>query len=230
MKADLKILERKLGYTFKNQQLLQKALTHRSMRVEHNERLEFLGDSILNFIIAYAVYQQFPHAQEGDLSRYRAQLVCEETLADLALEFDLSAFLILGVGELKSGGFRRKSILADAVEALIAGVYLDSDLLVCQQLVEKWFAQRLAQASQVAIKKDSKTMLQEYLQAEQLALPFYKIVKISGKDHAQIFHVSCSVSGFGEETLGEGSSRRIAEQKAAADFLNKLLKKRAEDG
>lgn len=227
MKPNLKILERKLGYSFKNQQLLQKALTHRSMRVEHNERLEFLGDSILNFIIAHAVYKQFPHAKEGDLSRYRAKLVCEETLAGLAVEFDLSSFLILGVGELRSGGFRRKSIMADAVEALIAGVYLDSDLMTCQQLVETWFAKLLTDAGQFKIKKDSKTMLQEYLQAEQLALPFYKIVKISGKDHEQIFHVSCCVAGFKEETIGEGSSRRIAEQKAAADFLNKLLKKRA---
>jgi len=227
MKPDLKLLERKLGYSFNSQQLLQKALTHRSMRVEHNERLEFLGDSILNFIIAHAVYKKFPHAKEGELSRYRAKLVCEETLAALATEFDLSSFLILGVGELRSGGFRRKSILADAIEALIAGVYLDSDLTVCQQLVETWFTKRLADASQFKIKKDAKTMLQEYLQAAQLDLPFYKIVKISGKDHAQIFYVSCSVPGFREETVGEGSSRRIAEQKAAADFLNNLLKKRS---
>lgn len=226
MKPDLKILERKLGYSFKNQLLLQKALTHRSMRFEHNERLEFLGDSILNFIIANALYRQFPNAKEGDLSRYRAKLVCEETLAALAIEFNLSVFLILGVGELRSGGFRRKSIMADAIEALIAGIYLDSDLITCQQLVENWFAKRLIDAVQFKIKKDSKTMLQEYLQAQQMALPFYKIAKISGKDHEQIFHVSCEVEGIPQGTVGEGSSRRIAEQEAAAVFLEKLLKKK----
>jgi ribonuclease-3 len=196
------------------------------MRFDHNERLEFLGDSVLNFIIAHALYQQFPHAKEGDLSRYRAKLVCEETLAALALEFDLSAYLILGIGELKSGGFRRKSIMADTLEALIAAIYLDSNLITCQKLVEMWFAQRLSDAGQFKIKKDSKTMLQEYLQAEQLALPYYKIVKITGKDHEQIFHLSCQVEGISEGTVGQGSSRRIAEQEAAAAFLANLLKKR----
>ena len=219
------ILEKKINYTFKNRQLLIKALTHRSKQIDHNERLEFLGDSILNFVIADALYQKLPHAKEGDLSRYRARLVCEESLAEIALEFQLSNFLLLGVGELRTGGFRRKSIMADSLEALIAAIYLDSDLPNCQKIVENWFHQKVTQSIQEKIKKDPKSMLQEYLQSHQLSLPIYKIIKISGADHDQTFYISCKLADLNLETEGKGSSRRIAEQEAAGKCLKLLENK-----
>jgi ribonuclease-3 len=174
-------------------------------------------------VIAHALYQHLPHAKEGDLSRYRAKLVCEEMLATIALEFDLGSFLLLGVGELKSGGFRRKSTIADALEALIAAIYLDSDLITCQKLVEQWFAQRLLEVTQSKLKKDSKSMLQEYLQSQKLALPYYKVLKISGKNHEQVFHMLCRIESIQEEAVGQGCSRRIAEQEAAAALLEKIF-------
>jgi ribonuclease-3 len=220
----LETLQRHLGYRFNNEKLLTQALTHRSVKGEHNERLEFLGDSILNFIIGHALYQKLPYAKEGDLSRYRASLVCEETLAELAVNFDLGEYLILGVGELRAGGFRRKSILADALEAIIAAVYLDSDLLTVQHLVELWFVSRLNDVATVKVKKDPKSRLQEYLQAQKFPLPVYKVVDVVGADHDQTFYVECSVDGMSEVAKGHGSSRKIAEQIAAENFLKEVLK------
>ena len=223
MIVELGTLERKLNYFFKNPKLLIQALTHRSVRGEHNERLEFLGDSILNFIVGHALYQKLPHAKEGELSRYRALLVCEDSLAALALTFNLSDFLILGAGELRSGGFRRKSIMADALEAIIAAIYLDADLLTCQKIVETWFAEHLINVAQMKIKKDPKSAIQELVQSKKLPLPEYTVIKITGADHDQTFHVTCQVLGIEEVMMGKGSNRRIAEQEATGAFLKEVF-------
>lgn len=224
MTYPLETLQRNLAYRFNNADLLKQALTHRSVKGSHNERLEFLGDSILNFIIGHALYQQLPHAKEGDLSRYRASLVCEETLAELAVHFYLGEFLILGPGELRSGGFRRKSILADALEAIIAAIYLDSDLLTVQHLVETWFSTRLKEVATTKVIKDPKTRLQEFLQAQKSALPIYTVLDIVGADHNQTFYVECAVEGLTGIGKGHGNSRKIAEQIAAENFLKEILK------
>lgn len=216
-------LQHKLGYTFKDERLLKQALTHRSVQSHNNERLEFLGDSILNFVIAEALFQRLPAANEGELSRYRATLVREETLAEIAIAFQLSDYLILGVGELKSGGFRRRSILADALEAIIAAVFLDAGSEVCQHLVATWFAERVDSVTKLKIVKDSKSTLQEYLQANRFPLPCYEIVKTTGEAHAQVFQVRCSVAGFSQFTEGTGLCRRYAEQAAAEKFLKEIL-------
>ncbi len=220
----LTALECQLNYTFKDQKLLKQALTHRSVRAAHNERLEFLGDSILNFVIGHALYQAMPHAKEGELSRYRALLVCEDSLASLAIAFNLSDFLIVGAGELRAGGFRRKSILADALEAVIAAIYLDSDIVTCQKLLEAWFASQLKEVASQKMKKDPKSTLQEYLQARKFDLPHYKVVKIEGADHEQVFYVECVVEGIARKTAGHGQNRRVAEQEAAAAFLKEVFK------
>ncbi len=223
MKSKLNQLERKINYHFKNSALLRRALTHRSVHSEHNERLEFLGDAILNFTIGEALFIKKPHAKEGELSRYRALLVCGESLAQVALELNVSDYLILGPGELRAGGFRRKSILADTLEAIIAAIYLDSDILTCQKLILEWFEARICAVSDIKAKKDPKSTLQEYVQAKKLALPKYKILKTTGADHDQTFHVECSVGDFDKITIGEGSTRRVAEQVAAAAFLKDVL-------
>lgn len=222
-KASLQWLQQRLGYTFSDEHLLTHALTHRSWQSQNNERLEFLGDSILNFVIAHALYHRLPQANEGDLSRYRATLVREETLADIALAFQLSDYLILGVGELKSGGFRRRSILADALEAIIAAVYLDAGMDKCQQLVMAWFSERLDQVTLQKLQKDSKSTLQEYLQARRFPLPRYEIIRTSGEAHEQTFQVRCCVEGFDQSTEGIGLCRRYAEQAAAEKFLQEVL-------
>lgn len=222
MRGNLASLQQKIGYQFQNLQLLEAALTHRSHGPFNNERLEFLGDSILNFLIADALYHVSHKASEGDLSRYRASLVCEDMLAEIALEFHLSDYLQLGIGELKSGGFRRKSILADAVEAIIAAIYLDADILACKQVVMRWFAKRVNYATTMKVKKDAKSSLQEYLQARKAAVPVYQIIEITGEAHCQTFKVNCSVEGFSLQTEGTGASRKHAEQAAAEAFLHKL--------
>lgn len=168
-------LQRKLGYTFNHQELLQQALTHRSASSKHNERLEFLGDSILSYVIANALYHRFPRVDEGDMSRMRATLVRGNTLAELAREFELGECLRLGPGELKSGGFRRESILADTVEALIGGVFLDSDIQTVEKLILNWYQTRLDEISPGDKQKDPKTRLQEYLQGRHLPLPTYLV-------------------------------------------------------
>lgn len=215
-------LQRKLGYTFTHPELLHQALTHRSASSKHNERLEFLGDSILSFVIANALYRQFPRIDEGDMSRMRATLVRGNTLAEVAREFELGECLRLGPGELKSGGFRRESILADTVEALIGGIFLDSDIQQTEQLILNWYQSRLAQISPGDKQKDPKTRLQEYLQGRHLPLPAYLVVQVRGEAHDQEFTIHCQVSGMEDAVVGIGSSRRKAEQAAAELALTKL--------
>lgn len=215
-------LQKKLGYTFQQQELLYQALTHRSASSKHNERLEFLGDSILSFVIADALYHQFPKVDEGDMSRMRATLVRGNTLAELAREFELGNCLRLGPGELKSGGFRRESILSDAVEALIGGIYLDSDIQMVKQLILNWYHERLEEIRPGDKQKDPKTRLQEYLQGRHLPLPAYLVVQVEGEAHDQEFTIHCQVSGLDEPIVGIGSSRRKAEQAAAEQALIKL--------
>lgn len=222
-KPPMKQLEKAFGYTFKNRDLLQQALTHRSAAAQHNERLEFLGDSVLGIIVSEALFERFPNIDEGDLSRMRATLVCGKSLAKLAQQFELGKFLVLGPGEMKSGGHRRESILADAVEALLGAMYLESDLVTCRQVVLTWYAKQLDSIKPGASHKDPKTRLQEYLQGRQCALPVYEVVATQGQAHNQQFTVSCQVEGIAEPIRGTGTSRRKAEQKAATDALAQLL-------
>ncbi len=212
-------LYRRLGYQFKNKELLQLALTHRSVSGKNNERLEFLGDSLLNFIIAEELCNVYPTLKEGELSRLRANLVNGVTLAKLAREFNLGECLILGVGELRSGGFQRESILADTLEAIIAAIYLDSGMENCRQHLLRWFDTRLKDPSALERLKDPKTLLQEYLQSHQMPLPVYTILSVQGEAHAQTFHVQCQVDGIELVTKSAASTRRKAEQKAAEEYL-----------
>lgn len=219
MSASLARLERQLGYTFQNQDLLILALTHRSFAGRNNERLEFLGDAILNFVAGEALFERFPQAREGQLSRLRARLVKGETLAVLARGLDLGEYLRLGSGELKSGGFRRESILADALEALIGGIYLDAGMDMARQRVLAWLSNELESLTLVDTNKDPKTRLQEFLQSRGTDLPRYDVVDIQGEPHCRTFFVQCEVALLNENTQGQGASRRIAEQVAAAAAL-----------
>jgi len=212
-------LERKIDYSFTNRDFLLQALTHRSMGGAHNERLEFLGDSLLGMFIAEALYIKFPNVAEGDLSRMRATLVRGQTLAELARDFEVGDFLRLGPGELKSGGFRRDSILADSVEAIIAAVYLDSDMKQCESLVLNWYQSRLNSIEPGVSQKDPKTQLQEWLQGRRLPLPTYEVLEVTGQAHNQRFTMSCAVEGVDEKAIGVGTSRRKAEQDAAQKAL-----------
>lgn len=222
MVEDIDRLQRSLGYTFKNKALLTQALTHRSANSRHNERLEFLGDAILSWVIADALYLQFPESPEGDLSRMRATLVKGKTLAEFGREFQLGDYLYLGPGELKSGGFRRESILADAVEAIIGAIYLDSGREVIQPLLLKWYESRLSTIKPGNDQKDPKTRLQEYLQGQKLPLPEYDVVEVHGEAHNQKFTVSCKVELMKEPVHGTGTSRRKAEQDAARRILEEF--------
>lgn len=215
-------LYKNIDYTFNDVDILQKGLTHRSVSNQNNERMEFLGDSIVNFIIAEALFEKFTKVSEGHLSRMRASLVNKETLALVAGELNLGEFIKLGSGELSSGGYRRASILADGLEALIAAIYLDANLATCKAKILLWFTQLLTDISTDVSHKDSKTELQEYLQARKLDLPRYDIVKTEGKDHNQIFHVSCTLHQPAKKATGKGSSRRRAEQTAANLILQEL--------
>ncbi len=215
-------LQRALEYQFSDVALLTLALTHRSKGSTNNERLEFLGDAILGFVVADLLYFQFDSVPEGHLSRFRASLVKKETLAELAREFSLGDFLLLGSGELKSGGFRRDSILADGMEAIIGAIYLDSGLDSARRLIEKCLAPRLAGLSAENELKDPKTRLQEFLQARHFPLPAYAVVHTSGDEHNQRFEVSCTVQGLAKPASGIGSSRRKAEQDAAEQALASL--------
>lgn len=219
----LQTLARKLNYDFKDYSLLSAALTHRSVRGDNNERLEFLGDSILNFIIAEVLYHKYPKAKEGQLSRLRSALVKGDTLAKLANKFEISQYLRLGAGEIKSGGAFRSSILADSVEAIIAAIYIDGGFEVCKQQVLGWFDKLLDSVSGKEL-KDPKTRLQELLQASKYPLPQYTILDVEGEAHAQTFYVECSVEGMTTVTRGSGTSRRKAEQDAALQFLVTLDK------
>ena len=218
----LKRLERKIGHTFVDEDLLKRAITHRSAGSRHNERLEFLGDSILSLVIAEALYHRFPDVSEGDMSRMRATLVREKTLAELAREFDLGEYLILGPGELKSGGFRRESILADTVEALIGAIFLDVGIEQIRTLLLQWYASRLHEIRPGADQKDPKTRLQELLQGKRKPLPSYAVVKVKGEAHNQEFTVQCEIEGVDVTVVGVGSSRRKAEQAAAEKALEQL--------
>ncbi len=222
----LKRLSNKIGYTFNNIDLLLQALTHRSAKGTHNERLEFLGDSILGYVIAEVLFQKFPTHDEGDLTRMRSTLVRGITLAEIGRGFDLGEHLILGPGELKSGGHRRDSILEDAVEAIIGAVYLDSDNDTAKALVLNWFADRLDKIKPGNEQKDPKTRLQEYLQARKIALPLYDVVHTSGQSHNQQFTVRCTTEVIKTEVITKGTSRRKAEQAAAQQVLALILDKK----
>ena len=219
MSQSLSRLERRLGHTFQNQELMLLALTHRSFAGRNNERLEFLGDAILNFVAGEALFERFPQAREGQLSRLRARLVKGETLAVLARGFELGEYLRLGSGELKSGGFRRESILADALEALIGAIYLDAGMDVARARVLDWLANELDGLTLVDTNKDPKTRLQEFLQSRAVELPRYEVVDIQGEPHCRTFFVQCEIALLTDKTQGQGASRRIAEQVAAAAAL-----------
>jgi ribonuclease-3 len=216
-------LFRALTYPFRQENYLVTALTHRSAGTPNNERLEFLGDALLSCVIAEALFERFPNAREGELTRLRANLVKGDTLAQIAQHLELSNYLRLGGGELKSGGGRRASILADALEAIIGAVYLDSDIKNCQRVVLHLWQEQLDSLSPQKIGKDPKTRLQEYLQAKQQNLPTYRVMAIDGAPHAQHFEVECTVPGLSKPKFyGSGESRRRAEQSAAASALNYL--------
>jgi len=219
---ELKRLEKRIGYQFSDFSLLKQALTHRSALGLHNERLEFLGDSILSFAISTDLYTRFPKVDEGDLSRMRATLVCGKMLSEVGREFVLSDCLILGPGELKSGGFRRDSIIADGVEAIIGAVFLDSNIDVVNKLVLSWFESRLNTIQPGISQKDPKTRLQEHLQSRKQALPLYEVLDVKGEAHNQQFTMSCEIEGM-KQVQGKGTSRRKAEQVAAKTMLTALL-------
>ncbi|MFT5722277.1 MAG: ribonuclease-3 [Motiliproteus sp.] len=212
-------LGRRLGYQFVDPGLAELALTHRSCGSKNNERMEFLGDSILNFVIADALFQRFPTAKEGQLSRLRARLVKGVTLAELAEEMALKEFLKLGQGELKSGGFNRHSIQADSVEALIGAIYLDTGFEPCRERILAWYQPRLEQLSLEDTLKDPKTRLQEFLQSRRNELPVYHLIRVEGEAHEQLFYIECEVALLKKHCMGQGSSRRIAEQQSAAAAL-----------
>ncbi len=222
MTSPVSKLERKLGYDFQNAEFINLALTHRSANSHHNERLEFLGDSILSFVIADELYHRFPKVNEGDMSRMRATLVRGYTLAELAREFGLGDYLKLGPGELKSGGFRRDSILADAVEAIIGAIYLDSDIEKVRTIILSWYHSRLESIKPGVSQKDPKTRLQEFLQGRRKPLPVYTVTNIKGEAHNQQFTVECEVAGMEKPVIGTGTSRRKAEQAAAQMALEQL--------
>jgi len=219
VKPDNQKLCSTLGYEFKDKKFFDEALTHRSAKGGSNERLEFLGDSVLNFVIASYIYENNKESTEGQLSRLRASLVRGETLAEMALEFELGKYLHLGPGELKSGGAHRKSILADAMEAIIGAIYLDGGIGVCEKNILNWFKERLESAAASDELKDPKTRLQEFLQSKKYPLPQYNVKATEGSAHEQTFHVECTVEGLSSVTSGSGSSRRKAEQEAAEKFL-----------
>ncbi|KGJ97704.1 ribonuclease III [Thalassotalea sp. ND16A] len=215
-------LATKLGHQFNDEQLLIQALTHRSAKGDNNERLEFLGDSILGYVIARALFEKFPQASEGELTRMRSTLVRGVTLAEIGRSFALGDYLVLGPGELKSGGFRRDSILEDAIEAIIGAVFLDSDMPTCRQLILDWFAIRINQINPGQSQKDPKTRLQEYLQGRKLALPKYDVIATTGQSHNQQFTISCVIETLADAIISKGTSRRKAEQAAAEQALELL--------
>ncbi len=214
--------ERNLAYQFKDATLLQQALTHRSAGGAHNERLEFLGDAILGAVIARCLFDIRPTASEGALSRYRALLVRRDSLAELARELGVGEQLLMGGGELGSGGRQRSSTLADALEAVLGAVYLDGGFAAAEELIRRLYASRLAGLPPEQALRDAKTALQEVLQARGLALPGYALLKASGPPHAQRFEVACEIPALGIRTVASGSSRRKAEQSAAALALAQL--------
>lgn len=220
----LQLLGQRIGYRFNNAVLAEQALTHRSFGGLHNERLEFLGDAMVNFIIAEALFQRFPATREGDLTRMRAQLIRGQTLAEIAREFNLGELIRLGSGEMKSGGHRRESILADALEAVIGAMYLDGGLDACRERVLAWYGSRLQQVAPGEVNKDAKSRLQEWLQGRGKALPVYQLSATHGEAHNQHFDITCVIPSLTESFDGSGASRRIAEQIAAQKALDYLEK------
>jgi ribonuclease-3 len=215
-------LEKNLGHTFVNKSYLITALTHRSLGHDNNERLEYLGDALLGFIIAEAIYKLYPGATEGELTRLRATLVKGETLAKLAKKLDLGNFIKLGGSELKSGGWRRSSILANALEALIGAIYLDAGLDTCREKVLRLYGDFLKTSTPENLTKDPKTRLQEHLQSLQMNLPEYKVVMEKGEAHDKIFTVRCEIPAMSISVQAEGKSKRYAEQAAAQLALDTL--------
>ena len=215
-------LKNSLNYEFNDVRLLEQSLTHRSAAGTNNERLEFLGDAVLDFVISEVVFRAHPLAPEGDLSRLRASLVKDTSLAKVAADLGLGEHLILGSGERRTGGHRRESILADALEAIFGAVYLDAGFDAAAKFIERVFGTRLQDFPSVDELRDPKTQLQEWLQARQMGLPDYELIKVSGQAHRQTFEVSCSVSGLPTATTGSGTTRRNAEQQSAERMLAEL--------
>ncbi len=225
MSPALIAFQHRLQHTFTNPQLLERAVIHRSFSVDHNERLEFLGDSVLNLAVADLLFERLNALPEGDLSRVRANLVKQDTLHNLALELDLSEVIRLGEGEIRSGGYKRPSILADALEAIIGAVYLDAGFMVAQRLVHRLFKSVEINAEMDAIGKDAKTELQEWLQGRKFNLPIYRIVATLGAAHRQTFDVECEIAELQLVERGIGGSRRAGEQAAASAMLQTLKAK-----
>lgn len=219
LSSDLQALQKRLEHEFSEPRLLQQALTHRSFSSDHNERIEFLGDSVLNLAVAGLLYERLSALPEGDLSRVRANLVKQDTLHQLAVQLGLPALIRLGEGEAKSGGQKRPSILADALEALIGAVYLDAGFAKADQLVRRLFKDVEINPHMQAIGKDPKTELQEWLQGRKMNLPIYRVVGTLGAAHKQTFDVECEISEYGRAERGIGGSRRAGEQAAAAAML-----------
>ncbi len=215
-------LLKKLEYSFNDIALLNEALTHRSYASKNNERLEFLGDGILNFVIAHELFKAYPDVQEGDLSRLRANLVNKESLAEVAKKLNLGEVIKLGSGELKSGGFRRPSILADAVESILGSVYCDGGFDAARDLIVRLYTDRLASPTDLQSLKDAKTQLQELLQSRRFALPDYQVTHITGHAHRQVFHVKCIIKQMSIEVNAEGKSRRKGEQLAADKAIDRV--------
>ncbi len=215
-------MAQRIGYDFNDPKLLRTALTHRSYAHENNERLEFLGDAVLSCIIGEELYKLFPRAQEGQLSRLRAYLVRGTTLAEVARALGLGEALLLGQGELKSGGADRKSILENALEALIGAIYLDSDLATCRGCVERWYAERLQNLSLNDNVRDAKSFLQEWAQAAGHDMPCYEVLKIEGAEHCQTFHVRCEIQALSQAAEAQGTNRKMAEQAAAGQLIQQL--------
>lgn len=224
MPSEFERLERALGHQFRDASLLRQALTHRSFGQPNNERFEFLGDGILNCVVAMALFDRFAGLREGEMSRLRASLVCQDALHRIATQLQLGDYLRLGEGEMKSGGFRRPSILADALEAIFAGVFLDQGFPAAKAVIDRLYAAAIEAIDPSVAAKDPKTALQELLQGRKLPLPTYVTVKVRGEAHAQEFEVMCEVNALNVRATGHGSSRRAAEQQSAELALTQLRK------
>ena len=225
MASTAKQLQERLQYTFSDQQLLVLALSHRSRGSQNNERLEFLGDAVLGLTISNFLYRRFSHASEGDLSRIRSQIVRAESLAEIARSLELGPELLLGQGEMKSGGQRRDSILGDAVEALIGAIYLDGGILSAERCILSWFSEQLNAVALDVPVKDPKTALQEWLQGRGRAVPEYQLVKTEGEDHSRLYTMSCIIDELKSAATATASSRRRAEQLVAEKILKELENK-----
>lgn len=216
-----------IGYYFEDANRLELALTHRSAEASHNERLEFIGDSLINLIIAEALYLTHPEAPEGELSRWRAALVQRETLAEIAKTWQLERFIMLGPGEKKTGGEKRPSILANTVEAIFGAIYFDSNFETTKAIILNTYDTRLKSTQIAAIEKDAKTLLQEYLQARQYALPEYVLIEVSGKEHERLFKIECRHHDLQKTAFGLGQSKRKAEQEAAKALFSQFNHKKS---